>query len=195
VSSIPTAGETINLGCPRTVVVATGTFTGVSVANKPTSLVNTFDLNAARGIPLPWLFRWNREAASSGSVTLLGWDLGEDEVENLADVAALAATFAAGGAASGGGTSTQPTQNFSRTATIPGGGTGTYTWQIGGFLYATIKNRAGNAGTVTIGESVANANFELPVGAAVSGIVGDGLVFGFSGTAGDIIEVLEFGRP
>lgn len=116
----------------------------------------------------------------------------EEDLDNPFLLAAIAQAYGGGAGSNAAAVSQTPNRSLPARNTVGGGGTGTHTWTIPGFLYATVVNRPGNAGVITIG---LGAVFELPVGGAENFYVGDTATgFAFAGTVGDDLNILEYGR-
>lgn len=89
----PDPGELVSLGCGRAILFAIGAWTGIDVSRRVTAASDFFPL--LPGIPLPGEFRW-RQAASgaNGTVTIIGWELTEDESRDAALSGALSSIAA-----------------------------------------------------------------------------------------------------
>lgn len=163
--------------------------TGTSVPSVPLTPGVPIILGPGREV----LLRQSSIVTPAGTVSLIFWPArNEDDLDDPYLLAAIAQAFGGGGAASSSAVASIPNRSLPARATVGGGGTGTHTWTIPGFLWATVLADVGNAGIITLG---VGAVFRLSPGGAENNYVGDTATgFAFAGTAGDDLDIMEYGR-
>lgn len=92
------------------------------------------------------------------------------------------------GTSSSAGTPSLPNRSTIGKETVAGGAI-SHSWSQAGFLYATLAAPSSNAADILLG-----ASFPIAPGGAFNGFVGSATGFTATGTNGDVLDIVEFGR-
>ena len=92
------------------------------------------------------------------------------------------------GTGSSSGTASLPNRSTTTRETVAGGVI-SHAWTQAGFLFATVKALKANAANIVVGGS-----FAIEPGAAENNFVSTATGFSATGTDGDILDIIEYGR-
>lgn len=192
VTTLPAAGAVTNPlripGCGPWLGFWGPSFAGVRVGYSPTKSYPVIN-----GLAVPYPIDPDNDSEGHGYDLYLSRDTGGFGTLSIARFKTEAAARAWGGrpTATTGGSVLAPGQpnrsSFARPTVA--GGVITHVWTQAGFIFATLHALPGNAGNVSIGGS-----FVLAPGDTLNEFVQSATGFTATGTNGDIVDVIEFGR-
>lgn len=171
------------VGCnPRGLYIVAGTFDGAQALGAAN---NWFDIFPGDVLPPGVALR---DGGSFSGRLSMRWYVAEND-NDLDELMKIAQLLRGGGSSGASAAQVRPNRSSPQRTAVGGGGTGTHTWTIAGFMFATIIADADNAAVLTYG------SVEFPPGSAENEFVGDSATgFSFAGTPGDAFEIIEYGR-